>query len=81
MSDEDRDKTAFVSHCGLFRWVRMPFGLKNAPGTFQRAAEVILAGVKWKFAMVYLDNIIICSSLIEEHYDHLATVVELVHKP
>ena len=80
MSDEDRDKTAFVSHCGLFRWLRMPFGLKNAPGTFQRAADVILAGVKWQFALVYLDDIIIYSSSIEEHYDHLATVLKLVHK-
>ena len=59
MSYEDRDKTAFFSHCGLFRWLRMPFGLKNAPGTFQRAANVILAGVKWQFALVYLDDIII----------------------
>ena len=45
----------------------MPFGLKNAPGTFKRAADVILAGFKWQFALVYLEDIIIYSSSIEEH--------------
>ena len=43
IAEEDRDKTAFVSHCGQFRWKLMPFGLTNAPGTFQRAADIILA--------------------------------------
>ena len=80
MAEEERDKTAFISHYDLYRWLRMPFGLKNAPGTFQRAADVILASVKWQFALVYLDDIIIYSKSIEEHYDHLQTVLGLVHK-
>ena len=80
MADDERDEKAFVSHCGLIRWLRMPFGLKNAPGTFQRAADVILDGVEWHFALVYLEFIIIYSILIEDHYDHLTTVLDLVHK-
>uniref|UniRef100_H3G6Y4 Reverse transcriptase domain-containing protein n=1 Tax=Phytophthora ramorum TaxID=164328 RepID=H3G6Y4_PHYRM len=39
---EDRDKTAFVTRQGLFRFVRMPFGLANAPGTFQRMMDAVL---------------------------------------
>ncbi len=66
--DEDaRDLTAFVSHHGLFRYKRMPFGLKNAPSTFRRAIDMILATVKWQFAIVYLDDIIIFSRTSEEH--------------
>ena len=80
MADEYRHKTAFVSDCRIFRWLRIPFGLKNAPETFQRATDVIPEGFKWLFTLVYLDDIIIISSSIEELYDHLATVLDLVHK-
>jgi len=39
----------------------MPFGLKNAPATFQRALDIILSGVKWQSCLVYLDDVIIYS--------------------
>jgi Reverse transcriptase (RNA-dependent DNA polymerase)/Retroviral aspartyl protease len=42
VAPEDRDKTAFVSHEGLYRFIRMPFGLVNAPATFQRSIDLIL---------------------------------------
>ena len=80
VAQEDKDKTAFISHYGLYRWLRMPFGLKNAPGTFQRAADIILASVKWQFALVYLDDIIVYSKSIEEHLDHLASVLKLLQR-
>lgn len=79
MTEKDKDKTAFISHYGLYRFTRMPFGLKNAPGTFQRAADVILAQVRWQFALVYLDDVIIYSKSIEEHFDHLDIVLKLMH--
>jgi len=43
---EDREKTTFTSHTGLFRFLRLPFGLVNAPGAFQRALDVILSGLR-----------------------------------
>jgi len=41
---EDRDKTMFTSHTGLFRFLRLPFGLVNVPASFQRALDIILSG-------------------------------------
>lgn len=63
----NRDKTTFSSHMGLFRYVRMPFGLKNAPATFQRALDIILSQVKRQFALVYQDDVTIYSRSVQEH--------------
>jgi Reverse transcriptase (RNA-dependent DNA polymerase) len=62
MHPDDRDRTTFTCHVGTFRFKRMPFGLRNAPSTFQRAMDVILPGVRWQKCMCYLDDIIVFSS-------------------
>ena len=46
VADEDRDKTTFVCYEGAFRYIRLLFGLSNAPATFQRAIDMILGGPK-----------------------------------
>jgi len=56
VANEDRDKTTFVCHEGAYRYIRLPFGLSNAPATFQRAIDMILGGLKWKSCLVYLDD-------------------------
>jgi len=48
LAEEDMPKTAFTCHCGTYQCTRLPFGLCNAPATFQRAIDVILSGVKWQ---------------------------------
>jgi transposase InsO family protein len=76
VSPKDRDKTTFSCHVGMYRFLRMPFGLVNAPATFQRAMDIILSGVRWEFVIVYLDDIIIFSNSFEEHLKHIDLVLQ-----
>ncbi|EPQ31343.1 uncharacterized protein PFL1_01527 [Pseudozyma flocculosa PF-1] len=64
---EDRWKTAFVCHRGLFQYKRVPFGLRNAPAAFQRFMDRLLGGMRWTEALVYLDDVVVFSRTIEEH--------------
>ena len=58
--DEDaKEKSAFTVRGGLYQWRVMPFGLCNAPSTFERLMERILTGLHWEILLVYLDDIII----------------------
>jgi Reverse transcriptase (RNA-dependent DNA polymerase) len=57
LDDYSKDNTTFTCHSGTFRFKRMPFGLINAPATFQRAMDVILSDVLWKIPLAYLDDI------------------------
>lgn len=71
----DRPKTAFVTADGLFQFKVMPFGLCSAPGTFQRMMDLVLAGLRWSACLVYLDDIIVYSSSLQEHMDRLRKVL------
>lgn len=69
-------KTAFSTNLGHYEFTRMPFGLKNAPATFQRLMNEIFGEYIGKFCMVYLDDIIIFSTSLEEHTLHLKKVLK-----
>jgi Reverse transcriptase (RNA-dependent DNA polymerase) len=75
VSPQDKEKTTFTSHKGLFQVLRMPFGLRNAPSTFQRFVDITLAGLTWKVCVVYLDDIIMYSRSREDHLEHLDAVL------
>ena len=67
MDESDKPKTAFTAHCGTFQYNRMPFGLKNAPATFQRALDMILTGFRWEYCLIYMDDVIVFSESFDQH--------------
>ena len=76
MEPNSREVMAFITLWGLFEWNRMPFGLCNAPATFQRLMNQVLRKYLGKFVLVYLDDIIIYSKTFEEHKEHVRLVFE-----
>lgn len=75
VAEEHRHKTAFITMYDLYEYTKMPFGLCNAPSTFQRCMELIFRGLQWKTLLIYLDDIIIYSSNLDEHFDKLSEVL------
>lgn len=61
MTEADRSKTAFVTPDGLYEFNVMPFGLCNAPATFERMMDSILRGLKWHTCLCYLDDVVVFS--------------------
>ena len=74
--EQDIPKTAFVTKYGLYEHVTMPFGLCNAPMTFQRVMELALAGLQWDTCLIYLDDVIIFSRDFDEHVRRLREVLK-----
>ena len=69
-----RQKSAFTTHNGLFEFTRMPFGLCNAPATFQRVMQRVLSGLEYHCCFVYLDDVLVASKTFQDHLQHLRQV-------
>lgn len=76
MHAEDRPKTAFSYGQGLWQFRVMPFGLCNAPATFQRLMERVLSGLQWNTAMIYLDDVICIGWSFQKAYHNVIAVLE-----
>lgn len=76
IAEEDRQKTAFSTQNGHYEFLRMPFGLKTAPATFQRAMDNVLRGLQGIHCLVYLDDILIYSNGLREHLEKLRAVFD-----
>lgn len=74
MDPESIEKTAFSVNNGHYEYLRMPFGLKNAPSTFQRVMDNVLREYLHKFCFVYMDDIVCFSKSLEEHQQHLKLI-------
>jgi len=69
--------TAFITEdYGLWEWIRVCFGLKNAPAFFQRCIDQILKRLGFEFVLAYMDDLIIFSKTFEEHLQHIAQTLD-----
>ena len=80
MAPEDRYKTAFCTRYGQYEWTVMPFGLCNAPSTFQRTMNNVFFDLLDSCVVVYIDDILIYSKTVEQHKIDLAKVFALLEK-
>ena len=78
MDEESRQYTAFmVGSMGVYEFLHMPYGLCNAPATFQRLIHKCLGELNLTYALIYLDDVIVYSKTEEEHLVHLCAILEL----
>ncbi|KAL1280076.1 hypothetical protein QQF64_014676 [Cirrhinus molitorella] len=75
VAEGDRFKTAFCTPFGLFEYNQMPFGLCNAPSTFQRLMQRLFGDQQCQSVFLYLDDIVVFSSSVEQHLMQLEVVL------
>ena len=75
MDPEAKPVTAFRTPRGLKQFKVMPFGLKNAPATFQRMMEELLGDLHWNGVLVYLDDVLVHGKTYKETYRRLTEVL------
>ena len=77
VAPEHCHKTAFVTpDGGLYEYVRMPFGLSNAPGTFQRLMKEVFRDYLYKFILIFRDDVRAYSTNKDDHLEHLRTIFQ-----
>ena len=74
--EEDRDKTAFTTSRGQFRWKNLPFGLKTASGVFNRMMRKLLSPLKKNNVHHFMDDVLVATETWKEHVEALKAVLQ-----
>ncbi|CAF4172207.1 unnamed protein product, partial [Rotaria magnacalcarata] len=78
--NEERNKTAFITHDGLWHFKRLPQGVKNFPSVFQRLMNKTLGSLRWDACVAYLDDIVIYSRSFNQHLIGVSNICQTLHE-
>ena len=76
LDEVSKERSAFITYDGIYAWNSMPFGLMNAPATFQSLMSSIFLQINWRYVLCYIDDIVVFSSTFEMHMQQLAEVFQ-----
>ena len=76
MEEASKEKTAFTTHLGQFQYRVMPFGLMNAPSSFQMLMSQVFSGINFKYLICYIDDLLVYFTNFDAHLKHLKVVFD-----
>ena len=79
MSPGNIEKTAFVCHQGKYEFLRIPFGVRNAPAVFQKLMQKLFRKCR-EFCSPYMDDLVIYSESWDDHRNHVRTVLQCLRE-
>ena len=77
---DTKHKTGFVTHEGNYVFNKLAFGLMNSPNAFAMVMSEVLPGINWRFAQVYVDDILVYSADFDQHLKHLQEIFDRFRK-
>jgi hypothetical protein len=76
VNEADKSKTAFITKYGTYQFVKIPFGLCNAPSTFSRVMNLVLKGLNWNIVLAFLYDILVLGNTFANHIKNIREVLD-----